>query len=444
MASVVIIGAGFAGLEAARALGHDRKVELTVIDRRNHHLFQPLLYQVAIAGLSAPDIAAPIRRVLRDNANTRVLLAEVLGIDLSRKSVRLADQEIRYDFLIVAAGASHSYFGHPEWERDAPGLKSIGDALEIRRRVLSAFENAERVQDPKERAAWLTFLVVGGGPTGVELAGSLGELARYTLRREFRSYDPETTKVLLLEGGDRILPSFPPALSKKAASQLERLGVQVRTKSQVTKIDDRGAEVGGERIESRTVLWAAGVQASPIARSLGVPLDRAGRVLVDRDLTVPGHPEVFVVGDLAHVEQDTKLVPGVAPAAMQGGRLAAKNIRRAIAGEPALPFRYVDKGSLATIGRRRAVADVFGLHLSGFIAWWTWLFIHILYLIGFRNRFIVMFEWAWAYVTYQKTARVIIEEPEPPPGPAPPRHEAPPIAEKPKEAKEHVLSGSRG
>jgi NADH:ubiquinone reductase (H+-translocating) len=404
---VVILGAGFGGLEAARALRH-APARVTVLDRRNHHLFQPLLYQVATAGLSPAEIASPIRRILRKQENTSVVLAEARSIDVAGRRVVLADGEIPYDRLVVAAGATHSYFGHDEWEPFAPGLKSLEDALEIRRRALVAFEAAEREDDPERRRSWLTFVVVGGGPTGVEMAGAFAEIARHTLTREFRRIDPRSARVILVEAGPRILPAYPPDLSDHAARQLEALGAQVWTGMAVTRVSPEGVQMGAERVAARTVVWAAGVQASPLARSLGVPLDRAGRVKVDPDLTLPGHPEVYVVGDLASVEQDGQIVPGVAPAAMQMGRHAARNVRRALVGEPPLPFRYVDKGSLATIGRRSGVALFGKLRLSGFPAWAAWLAVHIFFLIGFRNRLVVMFTWAWAYLTYQRSARLIV------------------------------------
>jgi NADH dehydrogenase len=407
-AHVVILGGGFAGLYAARALRR-APVRITLVDRHNYHLFQPLLYQVATAALNPSDIAAPIRSILRHQSNVSVLLGEAASIDPNRKSVALADgAKLAYDFLIVATGATHSYFAHPEWERNAPGLKSIDDALEIRRRVLLAFEAAEREDDEAARNALLTFVIVGAGPTGAELAGALSEIARQTMLRDFRRINPSSARILLVEGKDRVLPTYPPALSAKAQRQLEHLGVEVITNAVVTSLSDREVCIGERTIPTRTVLWAAGVTASPLARSLGAPLDRAGRVEVLPDLTIPGHPEIFVTGDLAALkEKDGSLVPGVAPAAIQEGNHAAKNIERAIAGKPILPFHYLDKGSLATIGRAAAVADIRGLHLSGFIAWLAWLTIHIFFLIGFRNRFLVITQWAWAYVTYQRAARLI-------------------------------------
>ncbi len=403
---VVIVGAGFGGLYAARALRR-APVDVTVIDRRNHHLFQPLLYQVATAALNPSDIAAPIRKILRWQKNTTVLLADATQVDVERKKVGLTDGEMGYDYLILATGVTDSYFGHEDWAPCAPGLKSIEDALEIRRRVLVAYEAAERTEDPERRSTWLQFVIVGAGPTGVELAGALAEISRRALARDFRNIDPTQARILLLEGLDRVLPTFPPQLSEKARRQLERLGVEVRVQKKVTGVDEEGVSLDDERIEAKTVLWAAGVAASPIAQSLGVPLDRAGRVQVMPDLTIPGRSDVFVIGDLAAFEQDGQLVPGVAPAAIQEARHAAGNITRAVKGKLYVPFRYRDKGMLAVIGRAAAVANLRHLKLSGFIAWLTWVIVHLYLLIGFRNRIIVMFEWAWAYFTYERGARLI-------------------------------------
>ena len=405
---VVIVGGGFGGLAAARAL-RGAPARVVLLDRRNHHLFQPLLYQVATAGLSPAEIAAPIRRILRGQENVTVLLADVTAIDAERKRVLLADGEVAYDHLIVGTGVTHSYFGHDEWARFAPGLKTLDDALEIRRRALLAFERAEREPDPEKRRRWLTFVVIGGGPTGVEMAGAFAEIARDTLPRDFRRIDPRTTRVILVEAGARILPAYPEDLSDKAARQLEALGVQVRTGAAVTGIDAEGVELGNDRLAAGTVVWAAGVQASPLARTLGAPLDRAGRVKVAPDLTVPGRPEIQVIGDLAAVEYSGRPVPGVAPAAMQMGRHAGANIARMLRGEARRAFRYRDKGSLATIGRSRAVAVIGALKLWGFVAWLAWLLVHIFFLIGFRNRFVVLFTWAWAYTTHQRSARLILE-----------------------------------
>src|SRR5438445_2815843 len=399
---IVILGGGFGGLYAAKALKR-APARVTIIDRRNFHLFQPLLYQVATAALNPSDIAYPIRSVVAHQKNTNVILAEATAVNVERRLVKLTDGEIAYDYLIVATGATHSYFKHPEWTRFAPGLKTIEDALEIRRRVLLAFESAERETDADKQKAWMTFVIVGGGPTGVELAGALSEIARQTMIRGFRRINPSNARVILIEGNDRVLPPYPPDLSQKAEDQLRELGVEVITGGMVTNVDDESVGVGEMKIPARTVLWAAGVQASPLARTLGVPLDRAGRVIVNPELTVPGHPEVFVIGDLAAVEK----VPGVAPAAIQEGKHAANNILLAIAGKPTRPFHYWDKGSLATIGRAAAVADLGRFHISGFAAWFSWLAIHIFFLIGFRNRVLVILQWAWAYLTYQRGARLI-------------------------------------
>jgi NADH dehydrogenase len=404
---VVILGGGFGGLAAARVLGrHD--VRVTVVDRRNHHVFQPLLYQVATSGLSAPDIAAPIRHILR-RPNTEVLLAEARGVDLARRTVVLEDGEIAYDALIVATGATHSYFGHADWEEHAPGLKTLEDALEIRRRVLLAYEKAERETDEAARRQWLTFVVIGAGPTGVEMAGTLAEIARLTLRKDFRRIDPASARVVLVEAADRVLPPYPPDLSVKARRQLERLGVEVRLGAAVTAVERDGVELGAERIAARTIVWAAGVAASPLGRALSPQVDRAGRVPVAPDLTLAGHPEVSLVGDIVSLQQDGKPVPGVAPAAMQMGRHAAENVLRTLRGEPRRAFRYADKGSLATIGRKSGVADFGRLHMSGLLAWLAWLLIHVFFLIGFRNRLVVMSDWAWAYFTHQRFARLILD-----------------------------------
>jgi NADH:ubiquinone reductase (H+-translocating) len=409
-AEVVIIGGGFAGMRAAQALRR-APVRVTILDRRNHHLFQPLLYQVATAGLNPSDIAYPIRTVLRRQKNARVLLADVTAIDTTAKTVEFDDGSIQYDYLLIATGATHSYFGHPEWAPLAPGLKTIEDALEIRSRVFLAYEEAERTLDRAQQEECLTFVVVGGGPTGVELAGTLAEIAHHSMKRDFRTIDPDAARVILIEGMDRVLPPYPEELSQAARRQLEKLGVTVRTGCLVTAIDEHGVTVGAsERIPARTVLWAAGVAASPLARSLGAPLDRAGRVQVTAELTVPGHPEVFVAGDLAAVSCAGVPVPGVAPAAIQEGIHAARNIRLSIAGEPLVPFRYRDKGSLATIGRAAAVANFKRVKLTGFLAWWAWWAIHILFLIGFRSRLLVMFGWAWSYFTFQRGARLITGE----------------------------------
>jgi len=403
---VVVIGGGFAGLAAARGLA-GAPILLTIVDRRNHHLFQPLLYQVATAALSPGDIAAPIRGILRRQKNATVLLGEVKAVDPAGRTLRVEERDVAYDFLVVAAGAGDSYFGHDEWRPWAPGLKTIDEALEIRRRILLAFERAEWEPEEAVRRELLTFVVVGGGPTGVELAGALSEIARHSLVRDFRDIDPAQAAVVLVEAAERVLPGFPADLSAKAARQLESLGVTIRTGARVTNVDAEAVWLGNERLGSRTALWAAGVAASPLGQSLGAPLDRHGRVRVEPDLSVPGHPEIFVAGDLAAVEQDGRPVPGLAPAAMQEGRHAARSIRRRLAGNATRPFHYRDKGTLATIGRSAAVADIRGWKISGFFAWAAWLGIHIFFLIGFRNRLLVIIEWAWAYVTWQRGARLI-------------------------------------
>ena len=405
---VVIVGGGFAGLWATRALaGSD--VRITLVDRRNHHLFQPLLYQVATAGLSSPDIAAPLRHIMRKQRNVEVRLGEVIGLDKTARTVSLADGDaLHYDYLLLASGATHAYFGHDEWSADAPGLKTLDDALAIRRRLLLAFERAEACEDPAEREAWLSFAVVGGGPTGVELAGTLAEIARHTLKREFRNIDPSQAKVRLVEAGPRVLASFPESLSEKARRQLHKLGVEVVTGTPVSAIDERGYTLGDRFVPARTVLWAAGVAASPLGALLDVPRDRAGRVPVQADLSVPGHPEIFVAGDLASVQQDGKPVPGVAPAAKQMGSHVARVIQARLAGATAPAFRYRDFGNLATIGRMAAVVDLHGLKISGLLAWWFWLAAHVFFLIGFRNRIIVLINWAWAYWSYQRHARIIL------------------------------------
>lgn len=414
---VVIVGAGFGGLYAARALAR-APVDVTVVDRTNHHVFQPLLYQVATASLSPSQIAYPIRGVLRRQANTRVLLAEVTAVDPAARKLALRDGELDYDFLILAAGARHSYFGHPEWEPLAPGLKTLDDALRIRGRILLAFERAERENDPARRRALLTFVVVGGGPTGVELAGAIGEIACQVMTRDFRTIDTRETRTILVEAGPRLLPAFPAQLSEKAEQSLERLCVEVRTGAPVTAVERSAVRVGGETIESETILWAAGVAPSPVARSLGVPLDRAGRVVVNPDLTIPGHPEVFVIGDLAAcADASGQPLPGLAPVAIQQGEYAARAIMAATRGEPRRPFRYRDKGTMATIGRAAAVVNLGRLRFSGYPAWLLWCFIHIMWLIGFRNRFLVMIEWAWAYLRFERSARLITGSASQPPWP---------------------------
>ena len=395
-------------MAAARGLAR-APVQITLVDRSNHHLFQPLLYQVATAALSPADIAAPIRRVFRHQSNVRVMLADATAIDVKQKRVMLADGTVDFDVLILAVGVTHAYFGHDTWASCAPGLKTLKDALTIRQRVLMAFEIAEREPDPDRRRAWLTFVIVGGGPTGVELAGTLAEVSRQTLARDFRHVNTASARVILIEASPRVLGTYTDELSSSARLQLEKLGVAVWTGMQVTSVDAEGICVGPERIHAKTVLWAAGVAGSPLARTLGVPLDRAGRVLVESDLTIPGHEDIYVIGDLAHVEMDGALVPGVAPAAMQAGRHTAENVIRGMRGQPRLPFRYRDKGMLATIGRGAAVARIGPIKASGYFAWLLWLFIHIFFLIGFRNRLIVMIHWAWSYATFDRGARLITE-----------------------------------
>lgn len=413
---VVVIGGGFAGINAAKALSHG-PLRVTIVDKKNHHTFQPLLYQVALAVLSPAEIANPIRSIMTRKTNVQVLLGEVTGFDLDKRLVKMGGLDLKYDYLIVAAGASHAYFGHPEWEKIAPGLKTLEDAIEIRRRVLLAFETAERDAIVQGIHSKLNFVVIGAGPTGVELAGAISDISRRYMEHDFRGIDPSQARIILLEGGPRVLPAFPEDLSASAAKQLHDLGVEVRTNAMVTNVEPGCVTVGTEKIPATVILWGAGVSASPLGKMLGVATDRAGRVEVDPDLTVPGHPEVFVAGDLAASKmKDGKLVPGLAPAAIQMGKFAGRQIRRSVAGKPREEFHYVDKGTLATIGRSKAVADLGRLHFSGFFAWLAWLFIHLLFLIGFRNRFMVMAEWAWDYVTYNHSARLITdtaEEPEP-------------------------------
>ncbi len=408
---VVIVGGGFAGLYAARTLA-GAAVRITLVDRRNHHLFQPLLYQVATAGLAAPDIAAPIRRVLRKQRNATVLLGKVTAIDPSARSITLDGHErLDYDYLLLAAGMRTAYFGNDALKAHAPGLKSIEDAFEMRRRILLAFEHAERERDPAQRARDLRFVIVGGGPTGVELAGALREIAMHTLAADFRNCDPASAEVVLIDGADRVLPSFPPDLSQRALAQLADLDVRVRSGEFVASIDERGVELAsGERIEARTVLWAAGVEASPLAAQVGGERTRDGRVIVGPDLSLPDHPELFVLGDLAAVRtEDGDWVPGMAPGAIQMGQHAARAIRGDLNGAKRLPFRYRHKGLLATIGRSAAVAEVGGRHFGGFLAWLMWVFVHVFWLIGFRERLVVLAEWAWAWLTWQRAARVIVD-----------------------------------
>lgn len=405
---VVIVGAGFGGLQAAKHLGN-KSVCVTVIDRTNYHLFQPLLYQVATAALSPADIAAPIRAVLSKYDNIDVVLAEVESVDLEARHVRTADRAISYDYLIVATGARHSYFGHDEWERLAPGLKSLEDAIEIRRRILLAFEFADKTEDAAARDAAMTFFIIGGGPTGVEMAGAIAEIARETLAKDYRHIDPSKARVILVEGEKRVLSGFPEDLSASALRQLQQLRVEVRLGVHAQNLTDAGLEVAGEFVPCRVKIWAAGNTASFVGKISGMPVDRAGRVTVNDDLTVPGHPEVQVIGDLANFSatKDGKPLPGVSPVAIQQGRHAARNILLMIDGGKPQRFHYWDKGSMATIGRNKAVADLNFVHFSGLLAWLSWLFIHILYLVGFRNRIAVLFQWAWAYLTFNKGARLI-------------------------------------
>jgi len=408
-ARVVIVGGGFGGLQAAKALA-DAPLQVTLVDRRNHHLFQPLLYQVATAALSPADIAQPIRSVLRGQSNVDVVLAEVDAMDVTAKEIVLGENmgRLPYDYLILAAGAHHAYFGHDEWEPNAPGLKTLEDALDIRRRILTSFEEADREPDLALRKALMTFVVVGGGPTGVEMAGAIAEIARFSLARDFRHIDTRDARVILIEAGTELLAAFPDRLSRHALQDLERLGVDVRFGKPVTAIAPDAVTVGDEIIPANTIVWAAGVQASPLGSSLGVELDRAGRVLVNPDLSVPGHPEIFVIGDLASLKDARgRPLPGVAQVAMQQGAWAAANILRAIEGKPARAFRYRDLGNMATIGRNSAVADIRGLRLTGFVAWLAWAVVHILNLIGFRNRILVALQWLWDYLTFQRGARLI-------------------------------------
>jgi NADH dehydrogenase len=406
---VVIVGGGFGGLDAARGLAR-APVRVTLVDRHNYHTFQPLLYQVATASLSPADIASPIRWILRNQPNVQVWLAEARSIDPAGRRVVLDRGELAYDYLVLAMGSAHSYFGHPEWSARAPGLKSLDDALDIRRRVLLAFEAAERETDPQRQKRLLTFVIVGGGPTGVELAGALAEIARYSMPKDFRSIHPESARIMLVEGGPDVLGTFPAPLRKAARQSLEKLGIEVCTGAVVTGVDDDGVTIGAQHVAAQTVLWAAGVAASPLATSLGVPLDRIGRLTPEPTLALAAHPAVYVVGDLCAFTQDGVMLPGVAQVAMQQGARAAKNIARAVKGETLEPFRYKDYGVMATIGRGSAVGRVFGLNISGLFGWLFWLFLHVFWLIGFRNRFVVMTEWAWSYVTLQRRVRLITGE----------------------------------
>src|SRR6516164_4736109 len=406
-ARVIIVGAGFGGLEAAKKLAC-KDVRLTIIDRTNYHLFQPLLYQVATAALSPADIAAPVRAILSKCKNVEVVLAEVESVDVETRNVKTKDRVFDYDYLIIATGARHSYFGHDEWEKLAPGLKSLEDAVELRRRILLAFEFAERTTDEAARKAAMTFVIIGGGPTGVEMAGAIAEISRYTLAKDFRRIDPSEARVILIEGTPRLLAAYPPDLSESARKQLSELGVEVRTGARATNLTEAGVQVNGEFIPCRVKIWAAGNDASFVGKTLGLPVDRVGRVIVNEDLSVPGHPEVQVIGDLANFTHQTgEPLPGISPVAMQQGRHAARNILAMIQGRKPQRFRYWDKGTMATIGRNKAVADLKFVHLSGLPAWLAWLFVHIIFLVGFRNRLLVLFQWAWAYLTFDKGARLI-------------------------------------
>ncbi len=408
---VVIVGGGFAGLNAAKALGRSSEVEVTLIDRRNHHLFQPLLYQVATAGLSPADIAAPIRSILSDYKNTRVVQGEFRAVNAAKQTVETDFGEVDYDYLMLACGASHSYFGKDEWEPIAPGLKTIENATEIRRRILSAFEEAERITDPEERRKHLTFVVVGGGPTGVELAGAIGEMSRYTLAKDFRQIDAKSTRVFLMEAGPRILAAFPPKLSERAARDLENLGVQIWTSSRVLHMDDSGVTVGDERIAASTVIWAAGVAAEKVGSGLEMETDRQGRIVVQSDLSIQGQENIFVAGDQASFKTDDGTLPGLAPVAVQQGRFVARTILSDIKGEPRKDFHYYDKGIMATIGRNRAIMKSGRWQMSGRMAWFAWLVVHIYFLTGFKRRLFVVMQWAWSYVTYRRGARLIVGKP---------------------------------
>jgi NADH dehydrogenase len=410
---VVIVGGGFGGLAVARRLSVPG-VQVTLIDRTNHHLFQPLLYQVATAALAAPDVSAPIRKLVGRQQNATVLMAKVQRIEVEKKRVLADGRYVDYDYLVLATGMRHAYFGNDRWATHAPGLKSVGEALDTRRRILRAFEAAEMEPSPEARRAWTTFVVIGGGPTGVEMAGALAEIAGRTLAGDFRRFDPRTTRVILVEAGPRILSTFPEELSGKAQEQLESLGVEVRTGTAVTDIGDDFVEIGAEAIATRTVVWAAGVRASELTADLGVPLDRVGRVWVEEDLSVPDRPEVFVIGDLIAKTQKGRPLPGVAPLAVQSGRHVARNILLSLADKPRLPFHYVDKGSMATIGRNKAVAQLGRFKFSGIFAWWLWLLVHVLSLVGFRSRLSVLMEWAFAYFTWERRSRVILEVPREP------------------------------
>lgn len=411
-ARVVIVGGGFGGLNAAQILCRKKNIRLTLIDRRNHHLFQPLLYQVATAGLSPAEIAVPIRSILSGTENTEVLLGNVIDVDKENRILKTNFADIPYDYLILACGSQQSYFGHDEWSRVAPGLKTLEEATEIRRRVLLAFELAERETDPEKVRALLTFVIVGGGPTGVELAGAIGEITRYTLSRDFHKIRPSGTRVILIEAGNRVLESFDPTLSHKASRELEALGVTIWTHSRVLNVTENGVRIGNEEISARTVIWAAGVKPSELNTKLATPLDKQGRVVVNKDCSLPDHPEIFVVGDQASfVEENQKTLPGLAPVALQQGRFVAHLIIDELQARPRRQFKYLDKGQLATIGRRRAVLQIKSIRMSGFLAWLAWLVVHIYYLIGFKNRMFVVWQWAYAYFTYKRGARLITNTP---------------------------------
>jgi len=407
---VVIVGGGFAGIQVAKKLCNERNVEITLIDARNHHLFQPLLYQVATAALSPAEISYPIRSVLTKCKNTRVLLAKVVDLNLDAKTIQLEDGAFEnYDYLIVACGAGHHYFNHPEWEPHAPGLKTLEQATEIRRRILSAFEQAERELNLDRQREWQTFVIVGAGPTGVEMAGAIAEISRFTLGADFRRIVPERTRIILVEAGPRILPQFDESLARKATRDLEQLGVQIWTTTRVTNIDENGVELGNEKIRARNVIWSAGVAPSSLAKKLGVPLDKLGRVLVEKDLSLAQHPEVFVIGDMAAAfDKNGQSLPGIAPVAIQEGAYVAKTIRRELLGQARIEFAYQDKGMMATIGRKKAIVQIGKFKFSGLFAWYLWLFVHIYYLIGFRNRVFVFFQWWWSYATFSRGARLIL------------------------------------
>lgn len=416
---VIIVGGGFGGLSAAKVLSHQQDISVTLVDRRNYYLFQPLLYQVATAGLSPAEIAAPIRSILAKSQNVEVVLANTSAVLPHQKKIKIeyeggVARDLSYDYLILACGAKHSYFGHPEWEEFAPGLKTLEQATEIRRRVLTAFELAENETDPEKQREHLTFVVIGGGPTGVELAGALAEISRTTLKKDFRHIDSRRTRVILVEAGDRILPAFEPTLSARASQDLEKLGVQVWTQCRVTQISESQVSLGEEKIKASTILWAAGVEPSSLSKSLGVPLDHVGRAVVKSDCSIPNHPEVFVIGDQASFLDKTndggKTLPGLSPVAMQQGRFVAEAILSDLRSKPREAFQYVDKGQMATIGRKRAILQKGNLKMSGFLAWLGWLFVHIYYLIGFKNRLVVFLNWAWSYFTYRRGARLIVSK----------------------------------